>query len=286
MKLFRRLMWWAIAILASMGMVGCVLYYMQDKIIFHPGSYSDLDVQVAGVERLTFTTGDGEQVAYYLPPEGNSTGSAPRKLWLMFCGNASLALDLRFLGEAPDGSSTGGSGGNDVGFLFIDYPGYGECAGRPSRTGILDNVADSVAVLAGHLGVGERELWERAECFGHSLGAAVALETAATHGIEDVVAVSPFKSIEAMAARTTGAPVSGWIRHNFDNELSLKAIAALPGAKVHLFHGGDDRAIPVEMGRNLAAAHPEVVEYTELEDTGHNDILGKIADDLRAHFHR
>ena len=275
--LARRVMWWLIAVLISVALVGCVLYYAQDKIVFHPSRYDGIEMVAQGLSRLSFETADGAQAAYFQPASGMHDG-APQRLWLMFCGNASLTLDLRFLAEPPPGAQKEAS---HTAFLFVEYPGYGECEGKPSREGIHRNVEGAVVALAEYLDVDAELLWERAGSFGHSLGAAVALESAARHGIEDAIAVSPFKSIEAMAARTTGAPVSGWIRNNFDNAAALATIAELPGAKVHIFHGSEDRIIPVEMGRELARAHPDVVDYRELEDTEHNDILGKIADELR-----
>jgi len=271
-------MWWVFAVLLSFVMVGCVLYFVQDKIVFHPSRYPDGDPLLSGRQRvrLEFSTRDGAQVAYYQAP-ANGADKVPERFWLMFCGNASLTLHNTFLAEAPGDDASRQS----VSFLFVEYPGYGECAGKASRQGIHRSVDAAVAALADHLDADVDLMWERAGAFGHSLGAAVALETAAAHGIEDVVVVSPFRSIEAMASRTTGAPVSGWIRHNFDNEVALQTVATFDGADVHLFHGADDNIIPVEMGRDLAAAHPDVVTYHEIAGTRHNDILGKVTEDLR-----
>ena len=271
------MMWWLLAVVLSIGMLGCVFYYAQEKIVFHPSQYDEFDTRITadGWKRIEFVTEDGEQVAYYKPPPG---GEVPERLWLMFCGNASLTLDNRFLAEPVDGNGAARS----VGFLFVEYPGYGECDGRPSRKGIHRNVAGSVEELGRHLSVAPKKLWQNAECFGHSLGAAVAMESAATHNVEKVVAVSPFTSIEAMAARIAGVPSSSWIRNNFNNQAALDKVAGFSGAEVYIFHGSEDRIIPVAMGRALAEAHPEVVTYREIEDTEHNDILGKIKDDLRA----
>lgn len=272
-------MWWLLAVVLSIGMLGCVFYYAQEKIVFHPSRYNDDDTRTRadGWKRIEFVSEDGDQVAYYKPPPG---GEMPRRLWLMFCGNASLTLDNRFLAELPGADYYDGT--FPVGFLFVEYPGYGECEGRPSRKGIHRNVAGSVDNLSKHLGVSPEELWKNTECFGHSLGAAVAMESAATHGVEKVVAVSPFTSIEAMAARIAGVPSSSWIRNNFDNQAALDKVAGFDGAEVYIFHGSEDRIIPVKMGRTLGESHPEVVRYEEIEDTEHNDILGKIKDDLRA----
>lgn len=272
-------MWWIIGILVSFVMAGWVLYFVQDKIVFHPSRYPNDYAMPAGARRvrLEFLTEDGVQFAYYQPPQETSA-TAPDRLWLMFCGNSSLTLHNTFLAEPPSGADSSSS----VGFLFVEYPGYGECAGKPSREGIHRSVEAAVRALAKHLGLSTDILWQRGGCFGHSLGAAVALETAAEHHVKNAVVVSPFKSIEAMAARMSGAPVRGLVRHNFDNEVALQKISRLEAADVHLFHGVNDNIIPVEMARELAAAHPDVVTYHEIADTRHNDILAKVTDHLRA----
>ena len=280
----KRLMWWAIGAVMVVAMLGCVFYYAQEKMVFHPSEYEadDARFHLPGWEHLEFSTEDGKQVAYYKSPNEDAAVQ-PQRLWLMFCGNASLTLDNNFLAKPPVGDW---QGEQSVGFLFVEYPGYGECEGRPSREGIHRNVEASVIALSEHLSLEPEVLWERAECFGHSLGAAVAMETAAKHGIEDVVVVSPFTSIEGMASRITGVPVKSWIRNNFSNVDALAEVAKFEGAEVHIFHGDEDRIIPVTMGRTLAEAHPEVVTYREIEGKEHNDILAYLVGDIRRLFFR
>lgn len=277
-------MWWAIGVVMLALMLGCVFYYAQEKVVFHPSKYEPNDARFhqTGWEHLEFSTEDGAQVSYYKSPPG-SASVVPQRLWLMFCGNASLTLDNNFLAKPPVGDW---EGEESVGFLFVEYPGYGECEGRPSRQGIHRNVEASVVSLSEHLSVKPEALWERAECFGHSLGAAVAMEAAAEHGIKTVVAVSPFTSIEEMAARIAGVPVKSWIRNNFSNLDALAKVATFEGAQVHIFHGEQDRAIPVTMGRTLADLHPDVVTYREIEGKGHNDILARLVSDIRRLFFR
>ena len=280
----KKLMWWAIGAVMVVGMLGCVFYYAQEKVVFHPSEYvaNDARFHQPGWEHLEFSTEDGDQVAYYKSPTDDASAE-PKRLWLMFCGNASLTLDNNFLAKPPVGEW---EGEKSVGFLFIEYPGYGECEGRPGREGIHRNVEASVVALSEHLSLEPKVLWERAECFGHSLGAAVAMETAAKHGIEDVVAVSAFTSIEGMASRITGVPVKRWIRNNFSNVDALAKVATFEGADVRIFHGDEDRIIPVTMGRTLAEAHAEVVTYREIEGKEHNDILAHLVGDIRRLFFR
>ena len=56
-----------------------------------------------------------------LPPPGNDS---VQRVWVLFGGNAGLALD--WLGLLTQVNSPG------VGFLLIDYPGYGACEGSAS----------------------------------------------------------------------------------------------------------------------------------------------------------
>ena len=79
---------------------------------------------------LNYETSEGKQLAYYVPPRDESFSGVPR-VWVLFPGNASLALDwLKFIALAPE---------RDDAFLLMDYPGYGGCEGSPSPASIQES---------------------------------------------------------------------------------------------------------------------------------------------------
>jgi hypothetical protein len=73
------------------------LYFRQHSMLYHPRSYDTgyENTLPHDVLELDFTTIASEQVAFYFPDE--STGRLPKRIWVAFCGNGSLALDWMWL---------------------------------------------------------------------------------------------------------------------------------------------------------------------------------------------
>src|SRR5207245_2695069 len=96
-----------------------ILYFRQHSMVYHPRLYDDsyaYALPAGGVE-INYTVTGGKYVAYYIP----GSQKLPKRLWLAFCGNGSLALDwTTILRDYP---------WNGDAFLLIDYPGYGKNGG-------------------------------------------------------------------------------------------------------------------------------------------------------------
>jgi pimeloyl-ACP methyl ester carboxylesterase len=242
-----------------------VLLVFQDDLIYLPRRYpADLSALLPpGAEVLEYRTGQGDQASFWCPPRA---GGAPTRVWLLFGGNGALALDWGDLVAAhPDAHA---------GFLLVDYPGYGRCAGAPSPSRIGEASTAAFAALAAKLGQPVEELARRSAVLGHSLGAAAASQFAARQGVPRVVLVSPFTDLRAMARGTVGWPLCWLLRGNFDNRARLAEVVAHdPAASVAILHGSADEVIPVAMGRDLAAGLGARATFTEIPGADHNGIL-------------
>src|SRR5436305_10850076 len=96
------------------------LFFRQHAMIYHPRPYDSrygVKLPANGVE-INYTVSAGKCSAFYIP----SRDVLPKRLWIAFCGNGSLALDwlANILVNYPV---------NDDAFLLVDYPGYGKNAG-------------------------------------------------------------------------------------------------------------------------------------------------------------
>ena len=181
----------------------------------------------------------------------------------MFCGNAARAADYRDVAVH-----------DDYGYFFIDYPGYGACSGRPGPKRIDAQVTAAVDALEKSLG--DDGLRDRLCAFGHSIGAAVALRAAVMLDIDELVIVSPFTSMKAMASLSVGKILSNALLHRFDNNRALgELVAAHPDARVALFHGKADTIVPFAMGEELAESFPKNITFTPVPGNGHNDIVAR-----------
>jgi pimeloyl-ACP methyl ester carboxylesterase len=154
-----------------------------------------------------------------------------------------------------------------IAYLAVDYPGYGASGGRPSEASLVE------AALAGFDELARRFPGRRRVICGWSLGAAVAVQLAARRKerTDGLILLSPWTDLPSLA----GEHFPGWLvslllRERYD---SLALVAELPGPAL-VIHGRQDRIIPVEHGRRLAAALPGA-RYLEVAGAGHNDLLAR-----------
>lgn len=239
-------------------------------MIYHPrpyvGAYNRA-LPANGVE-LSYTLPFGKQTAFYIPLGADR----PKRVWVAFCGNGSLALDWTgLLTSYPK---------NGDGFLLVDYPGYGKNSGyatidstRATADGALHALGDRL-----HVDLADVDL----NIIGHSLGAAAALDFGAHHHVKRVVLVAPFTSLREEAATIVGSFLSHLVVENYDNRENLRTILQRdPQTQVTIFHGTSDDVIPVRMGRALAREF-SAIEYHEINGADHVRVL----DEARAEIIR
>lgn len=250
-----------------------VLYFMQDSMIYFAREYqeSELDVfKKRGGEFVEFTTSEGSQTAFFLPPSGEI--AEPEQVWIVSGGNGARALD--YVDIVQDWNPKWG-------FLFIDFPNYGLCDGNPSPATIRENTSGAVETLADRLGWKREKIEARFNAFGHSIGSAAVLQAAADFKMKRAVVVAPFTSMMEMAKATTGAPFCYVLRHRFDNRKSLEILRENK-SNVFIFHGSEDSIIPVKMSETLATEFPDIVSFERIEGGDHNQIVGNIKMKLKA----
>jgi len=242
------------------------LYLEQARFIYHPRPYPSTQ-SVAQFNNIAtpirYRTTQGQQTAFYFAPKNHGI---PKHLWVMFNGNASVALLTwpAFIQADANGEDA---------FLLIDYPGYGLCEGKPSPKNIESSADSALLALQHQLGSALPVL----RVIGHSLGAAAALQFATHHEIDRVILLAPFTSISDMGKLMFGFHPDFLIRHNFDNGARLAELAKrTPPPRVIIFHGSDDAVIPQVMGRELAKKYPEFTSFYPLDGIGHDDILQQV----------
>src|SRR5437764_7498171 len=164
--------------------------------------------------------------------------------------------------------------------MLLDYPGYGKCEGYATIASTRASADAALNALAKRLRLSEEELEPHLCTIGHSLGSAVAIDFAARHRVQRVVAISPFTTLREEAARLIGAPLSRLLIESYDNRVAIAELRGRnPAVKMAIFHGTEDSVIPVRMGRDLAQKFP-FIEFFAIDGADHVSVLSYAHDKI------
>jgi hypothetical protein len=146
--------------------------------------------------------------------------------------------------------------------FMIDYRGYGKSSGRiGSEAQLMADARAAWDTIAPQY-VGKKRI-----VYGRSLGTGPAAQLAADVQPELTVLVSPYESMQALAAEHYAWVPSAVLRYPLRTDLALPAIHG----PVLLAHGEADTLIPAQHSRRLKAIAPQA-ELLLVPGAGHGDI--------------
>jgi pimeloyl-ACP methyl ester carboxylesterase len=237
--------WIAFAALVAFALYAvlcCVLYVMQDRLLYFPTP----EARPEGATALLIHSGDLVLRVWHLH------GALPHAL-IYFGGNAEdvAAKIPEFATTFPNRA-----------IYLVHYRGYGGNAGAPSEKLL---VADAQAIFDDL----ERR-HERIAVMGRSLGSGVATAVAATRPVEKVILVTPYDSIINVAADHYGwAPVRWLVKDSYDSVRRVKDIHA----PVLVVIAARDDVVLRPRSEALVAAIPASLRHVKIfRDATHNDI--------------
>lgn len=235
--------------------------WLEPRMIYFPGPPPERTPADAGMrfEEVQFTARDGETLKGWWLPARNS--GAP--VMLYFHGNAGTREDRL---EILQGMVNAG-----ISVFIFDYRGYGGSSGRPSEAGLILDGEAAFDWLAGHLGGVPVFL------LGHSLGGAVAAQTALTRKSAGLILESAFTSVPDMAQRTLPLPralLRMLVKTRFNNREALRQYKG----PLLIIHGDMDEVVPFWMGKALfeasaTPATPVGKRFQAVAGGHHNDIM-------------
>ncbi|MBI4950995.1 MAG: alpha/beta fold hydrolase [Myxococcales bacterium] len=254
----RRLFWRGVALVAGGYTALAAATRLGYRAVLYPAPRRALDAAPAGASLRGFVLEDGTEVATlcYPAPRGGATV-------VFFHGNGETISDFVGLGRAL--------GAHGLGFVAVEYRGYGASAGAPSEPALYRD-ADAVLGALRAEGVGPLVLW------GRSLGTGVAVEMALRGHGERLVLSAPFTSIPAVAARYLPILPLGWLLDDTFDNLGKAPRVAVPTLIVH---GDRDGVVPYAMGAAIAGAIPGANLVT-VAGAGHNDVFARGGPELLA----
>ncbi len=243
-----------LAIVAGYASVLLLVWFGQEKLLFHPPPPPLKPVVPTGwrAEDVEFTTRDGTRLfgVLALPP-----GPKPA-LVIYFGGNAEEVTSLASSAKAYY---------SDRASLYVNYRGYGASEGSPGEAAI---VSDAIELFDWALKRSDIDT-SRIAVHGRSLGTGVAVQVAASRPARCIVLTSPFLSAREVAREVyPWLPVTLLMRHPFDSAAHACAIKT----PALFIMGTADTLVPMWQSQKLAALWGGPAEHLVLEGFGHNDV--------------
>lgn len=242
------LLWISIPLLIY-GTIVTVAYYNQEKLIFHPET---LDTNFA----FTFKEKHEE---IHIPTKDNHTLHA-----LLFERDENNQLVVYYHGNAGNLDHWGQIAPLylDAGFniLIYDYRGFGKSTGEIENEAELLSDAHVVYDYA-------KSKYEEPEItiIGYSLGSGIASAVAGKNNPRRLILKSPYFALSELAAsKVPFLPGETLLKYKLPTHSYLES-ADFP---IHVFHGDEDKVIPVEHSRKLYKKFPEI-DYVELKGQRH-----------------
>jgi uncharacterized protein len=223
------------------------------------------DVEITTADGLTIS---GWHFLAETPEESAPSGVGNRRLVIYFHGNAGhrahrVPEALEFVQEGCD-------------VLLIDYRGYGDSEGSPSREGLVQDAVATWEHAIDELGCTP----DRIIVFGESLGGAVAVELAChccgnNRVPAGMLLTSTFANLPETAARLYPMfPVRWLVRDRFSSRDLITQVTC----PIVQLHGESDELVTLKEGQELFEAAPAASasgipkRFELLENTDHNTV--------------
>jgi hypothetical protein len=232
-----------LSVLATLYATIClVLFFLQRSLIYYPQPRRFGTPE----STQTLTTALGSAVV-------SQHSQLSKRAVVYFGGNAE---DVSYTAKELAGAFP------DFAVFALHYPGYGGSSGTPNEASIFS----AAALLMKHV----QESGAEAVLIGRSLGSGVAMQMATRFPVHALVLITPFDSLDAVAARHfPWLPVRWILRDHYRSDLAAPMIR-VPTLIVAAEH---DQVIPVPHAQALFERFEQgTAQFVSIAKSDHNDI--------------
>lgn len=250
-KIFR----WLKVLLFVYATLGLLLYYFQEKILFHP-------VPLATTDSFSFTAPHKEiNIAYnatttfnfieFTPPDS----VAKKGIVIYFHGNRENVN--RYASFAENFTKKG------YVVLMPDYPGFGKSIGTISEEILYEEALQSYTLAKSNFAA------DSIIIYGKSLGTGLASYVASRKNCQQLILETPYKSMTSIFGRYGFMyPLNSMLHYKLPTIDYLKNVVA----KVTIFQGTNDWVVPYSNAIELKTVLKPKDEFVTIKDAEHNNI--------------
>lgn len=247
---------WIKIVIILYCLVGIGLYYMQEKLIFHPevlaGNYQFNFPFPFREVNLPYTRNSTINIVQF--PAADS--AAAKGVVLYFHGNGQNIT--RYASHAPLFTK------NNYEVWMIDYPGYGKSTGELTEQMLYDWAMIFYKLARA------RFPKEKIILYGRSLGTGIAAQLASVRDCKALILEAPYYSLPSLAtSKVLIYPTNQMIKYKFPNYKFLQEVTA----PVIIFHGTDDGLVPISQSKKLQPLLKKTDEFVPVEKAGHNNVM-------------
>lgn len=240
-------------ILAVYIAAGIGLYFLQEKILFHPEKlpeehiynfsvpFKEINLQVNKEKTLSII-------------QFKTKDTLCKRVVLYFHGNRKNITRYA--------SYSGNFTRHNYEVWMIDYPGFGKSTGKRTEEAMHEDAAILYQMARA------RFAKDSIVIYGKSIGTGVATQLASVKDCKKLILETPYYSIDALARHYAFIyPVSWMLRYHFPNYEYLKKVEA----PVTIFHGTNDEVIPYAQSQKLINEN-STIKLVTIEGGKHNNL--------------
>lgn len=234
------------AILLYLGLL-LLMFVFQRSLMYYPqyGNYDATQIP-DNFQEVLIQVNDKLKIKGWL----HKKNLANKKTVLYFHGNAGTINDRIYrLREFEK---------MDINFLIISYRGYSDNDGKPNEKGLCED-ANAALKFLNELGVQNKDIF----LYGESIGTGIVTQIAQNKNFAGIILEAPFTSAVDVAKKLYPIfPVSFLILDRYQSIDKIKNI----NSPILVIHGGNDKLIPLSMGKDVFAAANEPKYFLQTTD--------------------
>ena len=150
------------------------------------------------------------------------------------------------------------------GLLLLEYRGYGENKGQPTKSGLYRDAYSALDYL-----LNQNIKTNKIILYGESLGTAIATKLSTEYVFNSTILEAPFTSIAEIAKKHYFIIFAKYLL--LDNYDVLKDIGKIKSPLL-VIHGYKDNIINIKFGKKVFNAAPEPKQSIFIEHAGHNNL--------------